>query len=105
MGSMLFIYGVLVLIDFWRRVVECWPLSSSDKKVCQGTSRWSTWQEWSYLCKASAEVRSLAGVMLFTPQPVLQLSDTTRVYFFTESTVACFGLVRLVLHVRECSAF
>ena len=79
MGSTLYIYGVLVLIA-WRRVLECWPLSSSNKKVCQGTSRWNSLKEWSYLCKASAEVRSLAGVTIFTPQPVLQLSDTTHIF-------------------------
>ena len=70
------------LNSLWRRVLECWPLSSSNKKVCQGTSRWNSLKEWSYLCKASAEVRSLAGVTIFTPQPVLQLSDTTRIFFY-----------------------
>ena len=70
------------LNSLWRRVLECWPLSSSNKKVFQGTSLWNSWKEWSYLCKASAEVRSLAGVTIFTPQPVLQLSDTTRIFFY-----------------------
>ena len=70
------------LNSLWRRVLECWPLSSSNKKVCQGTSRWNSLKEWSYLCKASAEVRSLAGVTIFTPQPVLQLSDSTRIFFY-----------------------
>ncbi len=70
------------LEDFWRHVVECWPVHARDAHKHPATSRWSTWQEWSRLGAASAEVRSLAGVMLFTPQPAFQLADTTRVFLY-----------------------
>jgi len=70
------------LEDFWHRVVECWPVHECDAHKHPETSRWSTWQEWSRLGAASAEVRSLAGVMLFTPQPAFQLADTTRVFLY-----------------------
>ena len=70
------------LEDFWHRVFECWPVHERDASKHPETSRWSTWQEWSRLGAASAEVRSLAGVMLFTPQPAFQLADTTRVFLY-----------------------
>ena len=70
------------LEDFWHRVVECWPVHERDSHKHPETSRWSTWQEWSRLGAASAEVRSLAGVMLFTPQPAFQLADTTRIFLY-----------------------
>lgn len=70
------------LDDLWQRVVECWPGCARDSEARQGTAQWSAWKEWSRLGAASAEVRSLAGVMLFTPQPVLQLGDATRVFLY-----------------------
>ena len=70
------------LDSLWSRVLECWPVCSSNTKVCQGASRWNSWKEWSYLCTASAEVRSLAGIKIFTPQPVFQLSDTSRIFIY-----------------------
>jgi hypothetical protein len=70
------------LEDFWRRVVECWSVYKCDTNTHQETSLRSTWQEWFRIGAASAEVRSLAGVMLFTPQPVFQLGDTTRVFMY-----------------------
>ena len=70
------------LEDFWRRVVECWSEYKCDTNTHQETSLRSTWQEWFRINAASAEVRSLAGVMLFTPQPVFQLGDTTRVFLY-----------------------
>ena len=70
------------LEDFWRRVVECWSEYKCDTNTHQETSLRSTWQEWFRIGAASAEVRSLAGVMLFTPQPVFQLGDTTRVFMY-----------------------
>jgi hypothetical protein len=70
------------LDDLWQRVVECWPVCTHDSETRQGTAQWSTWKEWFRIGAASAEVRSLAGVMLFTPQPVFQLGDTTRVFLY-----------------------
>ena len=57
------------------------------QQMRQGTAQWSAWKEWSRLCAASAETRSLAGVMLFTPQQILQLGDTTRVFLLKRSHV------------------
>lgn len=70
------------LDELWQRVVECWPVCVRDSGMRRGRAQWSAWKEWSRLGFASAEVRSLAGVMLFTPQPAFQLGDTTRVFLY-----------------------
>ena len=67
------------LNELWQRVVDCWPGISREQYAMPG---FDGWQEWSRLGAASAEVRSLSGLMLFTPQPVLQLADTTRIYLY-----------------------
>ena len=70
------------LNELWQRVVDCWPEISREQHPMRGVHGFSGWQEWSRLGAASAEVRSLSGLMLFTPQPVLQLADTTRIYLY-----------------------
>jgi len=70
------------LNKLWQRVVDCWPEISQEQHAMRGVHGFSGWQEWLRLGAASAEVRSLSGLMLFTPQPVLQLADTTRIYLY-----------------------
>ena len=67
------------LNELWQRVVDCWPGISREQYAMPG---FDGWQEWSRLGAASAEVRSLSGLMLFTPQPALRLADTTRIYLY-----------------------
>ena len=70
------------LNELWHRVVDCWPGISREQHAMRGVDRFGGWQEWSRLGAASAEVRSLSGLMLFTPQPALLLADTTRIYLY-----------------------
>ena len=70
------------LNELWQRVVDCWPGISREQHAMRGVDRFGGWQEWSRLGAASAEVRSLSGLMLFTPQPALRLADTTRIYLY-----------------------
>ena len=70
------------LNELWQRVVDCWPGISREQHAMRGVYGFGGWQEWSSLGAASAEVRSLSGLMLFTPQPALQLADTTRIYLY-----------------------
>ena len=55
------------LDDLWRAACEAWGLSAGDARAKASVA------EWARIGTRAAEVRSLAGVMRFTPQPVLRL--------------------------------
>lgn len=57
------------LDDLWNAACEAWGFPSAQ------SSAKSTVTDWMKIGTRSAEVRSLAGVMRFTPQPVLPLSS------------------------------
>ncbi|MBT6458872.1 MAG: SGNH/GDSL hydrolase family protein [Planctomycetaceae bacterium] len=70
------------LNKLWQCVGDGWQKMSQEQDEMRESDEFCGWQEWSRLGVASAEVRSLGGLMLFTPQPVLQLADTTRIYLY-----------------------
>ncbi len=70
------------LNQLWQRVGYCWQKMSREQDGMREGDEFCGWQEWSRLCAASAEVRSLGSLMFFTPQPALQLADTTRIYLY-----------------------
>ena len=55
------------LDDLWNAACEAWGLSQAESAVRSSVA------DWVKVGTKSAEVRSLAGVMRFTPQPVLRL--------------------------------
>jgi hypothetical protein len=56
------------LDDLWHRVADTWTLPAA-------TGPGPTWREWAVVGSRTAEVRSLARHMLFTPQPCATLTD------------------------------
>ena len=70
------------LNKLWQCVGDGWQKMSQEQDGMRESDEFCGWQEWSRLGVASAEVRSLGGLMFFTPQPALQLADTTRIYLY-----------------------
>ncbi|NDC63094.1 MAG: hypothetical protein EBZ59_03715 [Planctomycetia bacterium] len=62
--------------ELWDRACDAWRLAPAE-----GVPRASS-REWALLGSRAAEVRSLAGSMLFTPQPAVRLADAVPVSLF-----------------------
>jgi hypothetical protein len=62
--------------DLWSRVADVWELPS-----VEGRPR-SRLGEWFAIGRRAAEVRSLAGIPRFTPQPAVTLRDRSRVWLY-----------------------
>ena len=70
------------LNKLWQCVGDGWQKMSQEQDGMRESDEFCGWQEWSRIGAASPEVRSLGGLMFFTPQPALQLADTTRIYLY-----------------------
>jgi len=64
------------LAELWDRACDAWRLGPA---ACRPRP---SALEWALLGSRGAEVRSLAGAMRFTPQPVLRLRDSLHVSLF-----------------------
>lgn len=62
--------------DLWSRVADAWELPAAAARPRPRIG------EWFAIGRRGAEVRSLAGVMRFTPQPAVTLRDRSRVWLY-----------------------
>lgn len=64
------------LDELWNRACGAWRLDASPSAPRPSLARWAA------VGSKAAEVRSLAGAMLFTPQPAVTLRDRSRVWLY-----------------------
>lgn len=64
------------LDELWGRACEAWRLDASAVAPRPSLAHWAA------VGTKAAEVRSLAGAMLFTPQPAVTLRDRCRVWLY-----------------------
>jgi hypothetical protein len=66
------------LDELWQSAVNAWE----DNAAADRTPADHSWLTWARVGSAAAEVGSLNHMMRFTPQPVVQLPDSTRVFLY-----------------------
>lgn len=64
------------LDELWGRACDAWGLAAAASAPRASVARWAT------VGSQTAEVRSLAGAMLFTPQPVLRPPGGPRLFLY-----------------------
>lgn len=66
----------------WRQAAAGWSGVTQRQVVMPARTGRHSWRSWARLGSATAEVRSLSRVMRFTPQPAVELRDSTRVFLY-----------------------
>ena len=70
------------LTELWRTAAATWGVDAGRTRPPAGRPSAHPWLTWARVGAAAAEVRSLSHVMRFTPQPAVQLPDSTRVFLY-----------------------
>lgn len=66
----------------WSQAAAGWSGAAQHQAALPARTGRHSWRSWARLGSAAAEVRSLSRVMRFTPQPAVELRDSTRVFLY-----------------------